>query len=112
MTEPNHLHLPNLFIEGFRGIDTLPIPRLGRVTLLAGKNGIGKTTVLDAVRVYASRGRNPALHNLLWGREEVFTEADEDGDIMIYPDWSALFHNRDTSPSAYAIAAEQGIEVR
>ena len=50
------LHLPSLVIKNFRGIDELTIPRLGRVTLLAGKNGVGKTTVLDAVRVWADRG--------------------------------------------------------
>ena len=53
------LHLPDLSIAGFRGIERLSIPRLGRVTLLAGRNGAGKTTVLDAVRVYASRGQLP-----------------------------------------------------
>ena len=45
----DRLHLPSLSIEGFRGIKELSIERLGRVTLLAGKNSVGKTTVLDAV---------------------------------------------------------------
>ena len=59
MSEPTpdqSLHLPSLVIKNFRGIDELTIPRLGRVTLLAGKNGVGKTTVLDAVRIYAAGG--------------------------------------------------------
>ena len=50
----SRLHLPDLSIAGFRGIEALTIERLGRVTLLAGKNSVGKTTVLDAVRVYAA----------------------------------------------------------
>ena len=49
------LHLQDLSIENFRGIKRLEIPHLGRVTLLAGRNGVGKTTVLDAVKVYAGR---------------------------------------------------------
>ena len=57
------LHLPDLRIKGFRGIKDLHISRLGRVTLLAGKNGAGKTTVLEAVRVYAARGRQAALRD-------------------------------------------------
>ena len=97
MSEANRLHLTNLSIEGFRGIDALAIPRLGRVTLLAGKNSIGKTTVLDAVGIYAARGRYTALSNLVWGREEMLVGVDEDGDSMLLPDWRALFYNRDAS---------------
>ena len=89
-----HLHLPALLVEGFRGIDYLSIPRFGRVTLLAGKNGIGKTTVLDAIRVYAARGRLMVLTGLLDNREEFISSIDEDGDDMLSPDVAALFHGR------------------
>lgn len=97
MFRANGLRLPDLTITGFRGIDKLHIPRLGRVTLLAGKNSIGKTTVLDAVGVYAAPGSASALYNLLWNREEVFAATDEDGDTVLVPDWRALFYNRDAS---------------
>lgn len=62
--------LESLSISGFRGIDQLTIPRLGRVTLIAGKNGVGKTTVLEALSVYASRGRLRALREILTRRDE------------------------------------------
>lgn len=65
----SRLHLPSLSIEGFRGIRELSIPRLGRVTLLAGRNGVGKTTVLDAMRIHACRARLSALTELLVSRE-------------------------------------------
>ena len=94
------LHLPSLGITGFRGIGKLSIPRLGRVTLLAGKNGVGKTTVLDAVRVYASRARQAALSELLLSREEITVRTDEDGDRLPMFDGSALFHGRDSSADA------------
>ena len=55
------LLLPDLSIENFRGIRKLSISRLGRVTLFAGRNGVGLTTVLDAIRVYAARGRHQAI---------------------------------------------------
>ena len=51
------LHLPTLAITGFRGIREFSISRLGRVTLLTGNNGVGKTTVLEAVRALAAGGR-------------------------------------------------------
>ena len=88
------LRLPDLRVEGFRGIGELSIPRLGRVTLLAGRNGIGKTTVLDAVQIFAARGRPLVIHGLLQGREEFATALDEDHDPVVVPDFNALFHGR------------------
>ena len=72
MGEKNDLHLPDLHISGFRGIDNLDIPRLGRVTLLVGKNGVGKTTVLDAIRVYAARWEVSKLAEVLDERDEKY----------------------------------------
>lgn len=63
MPSENSLHLPELVISGFRGIDELLIPRLGRVTLLAGKNSVGKTTVLDAVLVMQLGAAAPCCTN-------------------------------------------------
>ncbi len=97
MTDTNGLHLPDLTIKGFRGIDKLSILRLGRVTLLAGKNGVGKSTVLEAVRVYAARGRYSTLSRLLWDREEVAVTTDEGSDIRLAPDLRSLFHGWDVS---------------
>ena len=94
----NDLHLPNLTIRRFRGIQDVSITGLGRVTLIAGKNGVGKTTVLDAVRVYASRGQHAVLASLLGSREELALSADEDGDELVAPDWEALFFGRTKSP--------------
>ena len=93
-------HLPNLSIKGFRGIGALDIPHLGRVTLLAGRNGVGKTAVTEAIRVYASRGRWPVLSALLRRHEEFASASDEDGDRMSAPDLAALFHGRDVSPNS------------
>ena len=72
--------LESLSISGFRGIDHLTIPRLGRVALIAGKNGIGKTTVLEALSVYAARGRLRALREILTRRDEwtSFSEVHQD----------------------------------
>ena len=92
--ESNTLFLPDLRITGFRGIDNLEIPRLGRVTLLAGRNGVGKTTVLEAIRVYAARGRPAALNALLEQRDEFASSRDEDNDPVLAPDYSSLFHGR------------------
>ena len=93
----NGLHLSDLSISNFRGIDHLSIRRLGRITLLAGRNGVGKTTVLEAVRVHAARGRPTVLHELLNKREEFASGLDEDRDPVVFPDYAALFHGRTAS---------------
>ena len=96
--DPNgRLHLSSLSIRGFRGIKALDIPRLGRVTLLAGKNGVGKTAVLESVQVYASRGRLYVLSALLRRHEEFAPMIDEDDRRRSEAIPTALFHGRDIS---------------
>ena len=88
------LLLPDLYIENFRGIKKLSIPRLGRVTLLAGRNGVGKTTALDAIRVYSARGRKQVLADVLNRRDELITPRDRTAGDGVELDWAALFHDR------------------
>ncbi len=94
------LHLPSLSIKGFRGIKDLSISRLGRVTLLAGKNSSGKTTVLDAVRVYAARGHPSILSKVLESHREVAELTSSQGQNNVGSHIEAIFHGRDASRDA------------
>ena len=100
----NSLFLTDLSIKGFRGIEDLSISRLGRVTLFTGKNATGKTTLLDAVRVYAARGRYNVLVEILRGREEIVDATDEDGDPVYAVDFKALFYGRPISSETNIIS--------
>ena len=109
----SRLHLPSLTVEGFRGIRALELSDLGRVTLLAGKNSIGKTTILEAIRAFASRGDTWSLINLIETREELVPGSDEDGDEMLFPEIASLFHKYDPgmharNPPLIRIGAKQG----
>lgn len=104
METDSGLLLPDLTIKGFMGIDELAIPRLGRVTLLAGENGIGKTSVLDAIRLYAARGRRRELVKLLRRRHEEITLVDEDGEYVPDLDWAALFYGRNPISQELALS--------
>lgn len=89
------LCLPALSIEGFRGINDLTIPRLGRVTLLAGENGVGKSSLLDAARLYAAQGNcYPVIRQVLQDRDENIVISDDDDSPISIPDFSALFCGR------------------
>ena len=105
----NPLHLQDLVITGFRGIRDLSIGRLGRVTLLAGRNGVGKTTVLEAVRVFASRGHDSVLSGVLQERDELVT-ADDDDEKMLMPDFTALFHERNADGGCIAVGPSDATE--
>ena len=97
------LHLPSLSIQNFRGISDLTIERLGRVTLIAGRNGIGKTTLLDAVRVYADRGNYITLIDVLQSHDELRVAIGEEGEDVAAPDFSGLFHNRKPTDTGLSI---------
>lgn len=107
------LHLPDLSIRAFRGIDDLQIPRLGRVTLVVGENGIGKTTLIEAIRVYASRGNADTLVAILAEREEYYAVHFDHSTSAI--DWSPLFYGRDPEEvgelSIGPIAADQRLYI-
>lgn len=88
------LQLPDLRIRAFRAVGELAIPRLGRVTLIAGRNGVGKTTVLDAVRLYAARGHYLALAKLVERREGLPSPPDGRERAPGPLDFGTLFHGR------------------
>jgi hypothetical protein len=48
------LVLESLEIQGFRVFRRLQIPHLRRVNLITGRNGVGKSCLLEALRLYAS----------------------------------------------------------
>ncbi len=82
-------------IEGLQRIRALDLGGLGRVTLLVGANGSGKTTTLDAAAVYASRGAARDLADVATRREAWIGGLDEDGTVVTLPDFSVLFHRID-----------------
>jgi hypothetical protein len=67
---PSQLTLPSLEIRGYRGIRELKIERLGRANLIVGKNNVGKTSVLEAIRLYGQPGSPRDILSILSARDE------------------------------------------
>ncbi|MEP7340534.1 MAG: AAA family ATPase, partial [Acidobacteriota bacterium] len=68
MTEP--LFLESLEIQQFRAFDHLRIERLGRVNLIVGKNNVGKSSLLEALWLYAYQGHPVIVWGILERRDE------------------------------------------
>jgi AAA domain, putative AbiEii toxin, Type IV TA system len=66
----NKLILNSLEIRNFRGFQHLTVERLGRVNLIVGKNNIGKSSLLEALQLYAQRGDPTLIWELIRGRDE------------------------------------------
>ena len=62
----------SLYIKNYRNLKELSIKSLGRVNLITGKNNTGKSTILEAIAIYASKGDISILYQLLDERGEGF----------------------------------------
>src|SRR5712691_3450606 len=68
----SNLILNSLEIRNFRAFEHLQIERLGRVNLIVGKNNVGKTSLLEAIQLYASRASTPTfIWEIMRARREV-----------------------------------------
>jgi energy-coupling factor transporter ATP-binding protein EcfA2 len=68
----------SFLVRNFRTFRELSIPRFGRVNLIVGKNAVGKTTLLEALWLYAAGMRQEAIHEVLFQREEMLSEEHPD----------------------------------
>ncbi len=63
--------LKSLKIENFRGFENFELKQLGRINLLVGENNSGKTSVLEAVQIFLSKGNLEPLSRLMVERGEL-----------------------------------------
>lgn len=64
------LLLDSLEVRNFRAFRHLTIEALGRVNLIVGNNNVGKTCLLEALWLYASRGDPDVQGKILLSRDE------------------------------------------
>jgi len=68
--------LESFQIDNFRLFQHLEVGRLNRVNLIVGRNNAGKSTFLEAVKLYASNASSSILLDLIESRQETwFSEA-------------------------------------
>jgi len=88
--------LDSLFIKNYRNLKELKIDSLGRINLITGKNNTGKSTILEAIAIYASKGEMPLIYQLLEERGENFKVGGPNKDVLEsnIRALSSLFTNR------------------
>ena len=69
------LLLNSLYIENYRTFPQLTIEKLGRVNLIVGRNSVGKSCLLDAVRFYLERASPQFFYDLSTERGEFDDES-------------------------------------
>ncbi len=66
--------LKSLEIKNFRILEDFKVSNLGRVNLIVGKNNLGKSTVLEALRIYAGNAQRGLLEEIAEGHDETYRQ--------------------------------------
>lgn len=70
--------LTSLEIKNFRCLEDLQVQKLGRVNLIVGNNNSGKSTVLEALRIYAGNAQRGLLEQIAAEHDEKFRLRDSE----------------------------------
>jgi AAA15 family ATPase/GTPase len=90
MFKMNDNALNSLEIKNFRAFDFLVIDRFERINLIIGKNTIGKSTLLEAIYLYANAGSLVTISEILINRNEIIKDLSKVNADSIFN----LFHNQ------------------
>ena len=70
--------LNSLQIKNFRALENFEVSKLGRLNLIVGKNNSGKSTVLEALRIYAGSANIALLEKIADEHNEKYRLSDSD----------------------------------
>ena len=87
--------LDSLEIKNFRSLENFQVNKLGRINLIVGKNNSGKSTVLEALRIYAGNANKGLLENIAQGHDEkCFLDASDQDSFNSSLPYEDLFTGR------------------
>jgi AAA15 family ATPase/GTPase len=72
------MKLKSLHIQNFRSLEDFKVQKLGRVNLIVGKNNSGKSSVLEALRIYAGNANRALLDEIAKSHDEKYRMTDKD----------------------------------
>ena len=79
--------IKSLVIKNFRSLENFEVSKLGRVNLIVGKNNSGKSSVLEALRIFAANGQRSLLEKIAYSHDEKFrfSESEFEDDLESLP---------------------------
>ncbi|MBT9096257.1 AAA family ATPase [Methylovulum psychrotolerans] len=90
--------LNSLVIKNFRMLEDFSVEKLGRLNLIVGKNNSGKSTVLEALRIYAGGANFNLLKEIAESHDEKFPLAEaNDQESNVHFPYEELFTGRQPS---------------
>jgi AAA15 family ATPase/GTPase len=95
-------------ISGFRGLKEFDLNGLGRINLLVGKNNSGKSSILEALHIFATAGSPSVLGDVISRRGEMLSPDPTPG-VQFYPemDVAHLFYGHKLKiGSSFSISTE------
>jgi len=81
--------ITDVLIRNFKCFKSLTVPELGRITLISGRNNVGKTALLEALFLFLDM-RNPGVTTSQYGRRGVESISGSFEAI-----WNPMFRNLD-----------------
>jgi len=99
----------SLRLQGYRAFEHFEMDDLARVNLLVGKNGCGKTSILEAIQILETNGSINVLTDLAYKRGEIVVKENlaRERDILL-PSIAHFFHGRELfSGASFAISGDK-----
>lgn len=75
--------LNSLDIKNFRSLESFQVKKLGQVNLIVGKNNSGKSSVLEALRIYAGSANRHVLETIAQEHNEKY-DLNEDDEVNAF----------------------------
>lgn len=100
------MHLKSLQIKNFRALQDFQVSKLGRINLIVGKNNSGKSSVLEALRIYAGHAQHALLEELAQSHDEKWRQNHEQFEVQDDLPFKSFFSGR-----KFPETEGQGIEI-
>ena len=86
--------LDHIHIQNYRLFKDLKIDKLAQVNLIAGKNNTGKTALLEALRIVASKGESSVINNIIFCRGQWKINYDKENYSSLFKYVNGIFDNK------------------